>query len=530
MRLATWCKSRKLGNQIFRSWADGVHVQQHKAGWRWGSWNERMELNEAQERAVRAVVSGANLFLTGAGGTGKTFVIDRIREELKAMHGAAYAKSVVFAAPTGVAAASISGTTLNAALGIGCPRRQVDFASRMMRTPQQKRIRAWKTLIIDEISMVSAEFLELMDLAMRRVRNAPNLAFGGVQVVVVGDFYQLPPIVNNNHSSDTPAELFQNWGFAFQAPAWRKAAFEVVVLEEPMRQLQDPEFAALLSTLRTAATPEATAAAIRAICAAASAKRRSSSSSKDKIDTISSGIRPTTLYARNVDVDRINREELNVVNRRTNDGAPTTTFTAVDNVTGRSKAGSGDPFRNCLAPQTLELCVGAQVMLLKNLDIPKGLVNGSRGIVVAIDRATRVPWVRFIACGNATIPVPPVEFEIDEGDYTATRMQVPLKLAWAITVHKAQGMTLDCARVSLQSLFASGQAYVALSRVRSLDGLYIMDHLSDSSAVQANTDVHAFYMRLLCPNETQGGSKVEEEEDAPWTQWVRSKSKYGFRD
>jgi ATP-dependent DNA helicase PIF1 len=288
-----------------------------------------------------------------------------------------------------------------------------------------------------------------------------------------------------------------------------------------MRQLQDPEFAALLSTLRTAATPEATAAAIRAICAAAAAKR---SSSKDKIDKIASGIRPTTLYARNVDVDRINREELDVVNKRTNGGAPTTTFTAVENVTGRSKAASkNDPFRNCLAPHTLELCVGAQVMLLKNLDIPKGLVNGSRGIVVAIDRATRVPWVRFIACGNSTIPVPPVEFEIDEGDYTATRMQVPLKLAWAITVHKAQGMTLDCARVSLQSLFASGQAYVALSRVRSLDGLYIMDHLSDSSAVQANTDVHAFYTRLLCP----GGS---EEEDAPWTQWVRSKSKYGFRD
>lgn len=480
-----------------------------------------LELNEAQERAVRAVVAGSNVFLTGAGGTGKTFVIERIREELKTIHGAAYSSSVVFAAPTGVAAASIRGTTLNAALGIGCPRKRSDFSSRMVRPPHQQRIRAWKTLVIDEISMVSAEFLELMDGALRRVRNAPMLAFGGLQIVVVGDFYQLPPVTTPvNGSNINNVELFQNWGFAFQAPAWRKAAFEVVMLEKPMRQLEDPEFAELLAKLRVASTPALTTAAIRAICAASARKMNS---------LLLNDIRPTTLYARNVDVDRINQEELKILSAKTPDN-DIVTFTAVDRKGGKSEK-KEDHFRHCMAPEVLELCVGAQVMLLKNMDIGKGLVNGSRGVVVAIDRATRVPWVRF-AAGNVTIPVPPVEFRLDEDDgknSKISRMQVPLKLAWAITVHKAQGMTLDCARVSLQSLFASGQAYVALSRVRSLAGLFIMDTFVDSVAVQANPNVHAFYLRLNNENEN-----VDVVVDDAWDRWMQSKQDrqftYEFRD
>lgn len=483
-------------------------------------------MNEAQERAVRAVMAGRNVFLTGAGGTGKTFVIERIREELRELHGAAYASSVVFAAPTGVAATAISGTTLNAALGIGCPRKRSDFASRMGRMPQLKRIRAWKTMVIDEISMVSAEFFDLMDNALRRLRNAPKLAFGGLQVVVVGDFYQLPPVWSSSTSNDGD-DAFENWGFAFQAPAWRKAGFEVVVLDQPMRQLEDPEFAALLAALRVASTPEETASAIRAICVAAAANKNNR---KDL-----HGIRPTTLYARNVDVDRINREELARANQGRSEilamhAVDCNNSNAVNAKSAKSK--DQDAFKNCMAPKVLELCVGAQVMLLKNLDIGRGLVNGSRGVVVALDRATMVPWVRFVA-GDITIPVPPVEFRLDDGDGDGnekgkvSRMQVPLKLAWAITVHKAQGMTLDCARVSLQALFASGQAYVALSRVRTLSGLYIVESgdASSFSSVQANADVHAFYQRLTS-SEAAGATA---EDDPAWTRWMKSKDPYGFR-
>jgi ATP-dependent DNA helicase PIF1 len=474
-----------------------------------------LALNEAQERAVRAVLAGSNVFLTGAGGTGKTFVIERIREKLKERHGDAYASAVVFAAPTGVAAAAINGTTLNAALGIGCPRKESDFASRMARLPQLKRICAWKTMVIDEVSMVSAEFLELMDRALRRVRRAPMLAFGGLQLVVVGDFYQLPPISGNSNGGSDDA--FQNWGCAFQAPAWRKANFEAVLLEEPMRQLEDPEFAALLATLRVASTPAETAAAIQAICAAARAKA--------SVSGFASGIRPTTLYARNMDVDRINREELQRASKA-DGGGEIVVMHAVDRCGRSSRSSKDDPFKSCMAPKVLELCVGAQVMLLKNLDVSRGLVNGSRGVVVAIDRATMVPWVRFVA-GNVTIPIAPVEFRLDDDDNpnAITRMQVPLKLAWAITVHKAQGMTLDCARVSLQALFASGQAYVALSRVRSLTGLHIVEsNLSFSSAPASSAcaEVHAFYQRL---------SSRTDEDDVAWTRWMASKRPaYGFRE
>ncbi len=215
----------------------------------------------------------------------------------------------------------------------------------------------------------------------------------------------------------------------------------------------------------------------------------------------------------------------------------------------RRKLLDGEFFRDCMAPDELRLCVGAQVMLLKNLDTAAGLVNGSRGVVVAMVPAQgqaqqhaqgaagdpaalawsgragnrMLPVVRFV--NGTTMTVQPASFSasVDAAGcaYECTRMQVPLKLAWAITVHKSQGMTLDYACVSLKSMFASGQVYVALSRARSVEGLQLddLDGL-DLRAVRPDPAVLGFYARMAAQDATEDAEDAGKENvDPAWARW-----------
>lgn len=492
-------------------------------------------LDERQRGILERVSRGLSVFFTGSAGTGKTLVLNEVIQALRAKYGQAFAKSVAVTAMTGVAATHVGGVTLNSALGLQAPAKYRDFLS-MLRKNNAARIRGWKVLVIDECSMMSAEFFQMMEFMLRRVRRNSRAA-GGLQLVICGDFLQLPPIVKSGQTL-TP-DAFTNYGYAFEAPAWR-AAFTAeahALLERVFRQSQ-AEFACALNEVRLGGN-----AALRAM-------RWITERCAEPV-ACAEGIQPTRLYARNADVDAINTRELaslpgepsvfesldEVISlglgslaetkKAAKEGkagpfssfacGTTQTQTQAPESAGKLSAraeedraallrAAGDHLRACIVPPSLSLKPGAQVMLLRNLDVPNGLVNGSRGVVTrfmpkadaiaalraagpghplppaaaeAVAAAQRfpgaeLPVVRFM--NGREQPIFPAVFGQEfDGLGECNRVQIPLKLAWTITIHKSQGMTLDAVEVSLAGMFAPGQAYVALSRARSMEGLRVTD-------------------------------------------------------
>lgn len=471
------------------------------------------DLNDEQRCVLDAVLQGRNVFFTGNAGTGKTFLLKQIVEALQEKHGEAFNDLVAVTATTGIAATHIfGGITLNAALGVGAPNTYRDF--RTMHRPQNRlRIRRWRTLIIDECSMLSAEFFQEMEASLCEVRDS-TLPAGGLQLVIAGDFFQLPPVTKST-TPGTPADAFLNFGYTFQAPAWRRCRLQHVLLKHVYRQ-QDAEFLSLLNAVRDGGS------------AARHAVRRLVELCNRPIDT-SGGIKPTQVFSRNKDVDDMNTQALAKLT------GTKVAFGSKDDIVIEphlrapgSERALGDAllklrrsefFRDCQASNSLRLCAGAQVMLLKNMDLNAGLVNGSRGVVVRFS-ASGAPIVRFAV--GAEVEVPAVKFSSAvAGMGECIRVQVPLKLAWAITVHKSQGMTLDLVRISLRSIFAVGQAYVALSRARSLAGLEIIDW--DENCARTDHAVGAFHARLLAS--LPDTNKEDLEEDPAWVAWKLGREK-----
>jgi len=397
-------------------------------------------LNTEQTAALMAVRKGLNIFLTGAGGTGKSHTIRAIR---------GLSANTAVTAMTGCAALLLNydgkAKTLHSWAGVGLARD----------TPQQlvvaiesnrKAKRRWldtRLLIIDEVSMMTPDFLEKLDHVARAVRKQPTAKFGGLQVVFAGDFCQLPPVSSSKQ-------------FVFQSPLWTTLIDETHNLTQIVRQ-PDPVFQRVLTEARMGALSPESIAILEG---------------RKGLPWQDNEIKPTLLYARNTDVDRINRANMESLEgeRRTY------TVNTVTKAGGR--LASPDIQRSLAkldadAPYdvTLELCVGAQVMLLTNMDQGAGLVNGSRGVVTGYS-ASGLPMVRFIG-GRDPVVIERANWWLAEPD-TIGRTQIPLKIAYAITIHKSQGATLDSALIDIgSSTFEYGQAYVALSRCRSLDGLYI---------------------------------------------------------
>lgn len=458
-------------------------------------------MNDLQAHALEVALLRRNVFVTGSGGTGKTFWIHSLCETLlRDRYGGSkerFGEAVVLVAPTGIAATAIGGSTINSSLGIGIPVRIEDF-DKVRRPQNRRRIAKWEVMVIDEVSMLSGDFLEQLDRVLRSVRpSSAHLPFGGVQIICVGDFYQLPPIFNK------AAYGFKNAGFAFQAEAWRQAGFVTVVLDKPFRQEGDRRFARLLNKVRSA-DAESAAMALADIAAECrnGCRRMAERLQQGGVEPADDGIRPTRIYALNVDVDKINEQQLGDL------GTPVVGFEChdtVDDSTRKKKYEKHEFFKG----GSLKLAVGAQVMLTKTLCFADNLVNGSRGVVVEVRKNESIVYVRF---KHGVVPIGVTEFkseviEMHDGQPRVVilkRRQVPLKLAWAVTVHKSQGMTLDRATLSLQSMFASGHAYVALSRVRSLDSLEILDMPADGRELYAwatrmiNVDplVQQFYGQL----------------------------------
>ncbi|XP_038000330.1 ATP-dependent DNA helicase PIF1 isoform X2 [Motacilla alba alba] len=408
-------------------------------------------LSAEQEAVLGAVRSGKSIFFTGSAGTGKSFLLKRIVGSLPP-------NTTYATASTGVAACHIGGTTLHAFAGIGSGKAPLEQCIQLAERPGvRQHWLACQHLIIDEISMVDGKFFDKLEAVARAVRKRDE-PFGGIQLIICGDFLQLPPVCKTNEETK----------FCFQAKSWRKCIHINMELTEVRRQT-DKAFVSILSAIRLGrCTEEVT----RQLMQTAAHK-----SERD-------GILATRLCTHKDDVEITNERRLQQLPGEVH------LFEALDS----------DPMlvklidAQCPVGGRVELKLGAQVMLAKNLDVSQGLVNGARGVVVGFESEQKgLPKVRFLCGVTQLIKMEKWIIKGPSGVHLS-RQQLPLKLAWAISIHKSQGMSLDCVEISLSRVFESGQAYVALSRARSLAGLRVLDF--DPKAVRADPAVLQFYRQL----------------------------------
>lgn len=390
-----------------------------------------------QETALGILLSGHNAFITGAAGAGKTYLLNEFMTRAKRA-----GKRVARTASTGIAATLISGNTIHSWSGVGMR----DSLNRWFfdDLPKSRRatIERADILVIDEISMLKDWYLDLVNEVCKIVRISSK-PFGGLQVVFAGDFTQLPPI---NREGEREGR------FAYYSQAWAEAAPVICYLNSQFRQ-DDQSFVEILNALRTATY-----------------RREHIEKLLSRKGATLPNIR-TELHTTNRNVDTVNNRHLSDI--LSEERTYTASFSGQEHHIESLK-------KTVLAPEILRLKIGATVMALKN-DPDRKFVNGSIGEVIEFDEALGYPIVRFNN-GNMATVTPDTWERRDDNRKLASMTQVPLKLAWAITVHKSQGMTLDAAIVNLSYTFAPGMGYVALSRIKSLDSLSLVG-LSKSALV-----------------------------------------------
>ena len=382
-----------------------------------------------QELALAILLSGRSALLTGAAGTGKTYLLNTFIAQARKR-----GKKVSVTATTGLAATHLGGNTIHSWSGIGVSDHLPNnFFERLSKT-RRDVISKTDVLIIDEISMLHDFRLDMIDKVLRTVRENDQ-PFGGIQLVMSGDFFQLPPVNRPNE---------QGGGFVVYSDAWQELQPAVLYLERQYRQ-NDEQLLEILTALRTGDVRRRHVEALLA---------------RTKIEPPDGDI--TELHTVNVDVDDINIQKLAELPGEERSYQQTTTG---------SKIYVENLQRSVLAPENLAIKLGALVMAVKNSP-QKLYANGSIGTVVDFEPLTEYPVVEF-RDGRRVTMVPDV-WELRDGERKrASISQVPLRLAWAITVHKSQGMTLDAAKIDLRKAFVEGMGYVALSRVRDLDNLYL---------------------------------------------------------
>jgi len=420
-----------------------------------------LSLSSDQQKVIELYLQGKNLFISGGAGTGKSFLLNYLK--LNFSH-----HDLEITSSTGISAVNIGGTTIHSWAGIGLANQPIEqilnnlLSSKM--TKIRKRIIKTKTLAIDEISMISPEVLEILNIVFQEIRQNSQ-PFGGMQTLFFGDFLQLPPVNRNSHELQ----------FCFDSPIWHKLNLQNIILTEIFRQ-SDKKLINLLNNIRFGKITN---------------EDKKILESRIKIIDDNSAIRPTILTTHNTKVEMVNNNFLKKIS------APIKQFTAEY---------SGDVFKieflkkNCLAYQQLTLKVGAQVMMIKNTLQKEGIVNGSLGIVRDFSVKKNYPIVEFN--NGKTLTVSPESWQVEKFDSAnktssveASLTQVPLILAWAITIHKSQGLTLDKISCDLSDSFTAGQSYVALSRARTLDGIFIES--INFNKIHADPQAVNFYQKII---------------------------------
>ena len=379
-----------------------------------------------QKDAIDILKLGHNVFLTGPPGSGKTFLLNEYIAYLKKYH-----KGVAVTASTGIAATHMDGITIHSWTGIGIKEQlsKHDILKLLRKPYLKKGFRNTNVLIIDEISMLHNFQFDMINTVCQSFKNSGR-PFGGMQVVCSGDFFQLPPVPKQGEAK-----------FVTESEIWQEMDIKICYLNEQHRQ-KDDKLTALLNYIRDNSYEESRELLLNR-----------------KPEQNSSLIAPIKLYTHNIDVDTINNFHLDKISG--------TKFVYRMKIYGNQKI-AASLGRNCLASEKLELKIGAKVMFVKN-NFDCGYVNGTLGEVIGFSKEN-MPVVKTYK--GAQILAEPCKWKIEE-NYTikAEVEQIPLRLAWAITVHKSQGMNLDAAEIDLSKCFLPGMGYVALSRLSEFSGL-----------------------------------------------------------
>jgi ATP-dependent DNA helicase PIF1 len=396
-------------------------------------------LSPQQKTVVTSFEAGKNIFITGGAGSGKSYLLNFFKRNYSA-------SGLNVTASTGIAAVNIGGSTIHSFAGIGLANMPLEqiieniFSQKFSRI--RRKIRTARALAIDEISMISADVFELLNQVFQRVREN-NKPMGGLQMLLFGDFLQLPPV----------AKFGENFDFCFNSKVWKDLNMEVFVLEEIFRQ-SDEKFIKVLNNMRLGDLDESDRALLN---------------SRLKASDNNRAIKPTILTTHNAKVEQINEIELKKI--------PSEEIIHKAQYSGTE---SKIEFlkKNCIAPDSLKLKIGAQVMMTKNTYQKEGIINGSLGIIRSFSARKFFPVVEFsngkvLTIGPESWIIERFDEEIKSVVSEAELTQIPLILAWAITIHKSQGLTLDKISCDLANVFSPGQAYVALSRARSLEGVFI---------------------------------------------------------
>lgn len=418
-----------------------------------------------QSEALDILKMGHNAFITGAAGSGKTHLLNEYIRYLREN-----GVTVGITASTGIAATHMGGTTIHAWSGLGIRDSLTAYDLEMMEEKSYlwKRFEDVKVLIIDEVSMLHHFRLDLIDQITKFFKRNDK-PFGGMQVILCGDFFQLPPI---SRMGEEPSR------FAYHAESWKDLDLKICYLEEQHRQ-KDGEYLEILNAIRQNTVSPVIIERLK--------------SRHNKVLDVKR--EATKLYTHNADVDAENMRELDKLPGDLVEYQMDTR--GKENIAETLKKG-------CLAPEMLRLKKGARVMLVKNNHEEK-YANGTLGVVEECDGY----GISVALNDGRTIAVKPTNWKIEEdGKTKAEIIQYPLRLAWAITVHKSQGMSLDCAEVDLSQSFEKGMGYVALSRIRSLDGLSLKG--INEQALAINEEVFEFDKELRAKSKSDAEDLREE--------------------